>query len=39
MVPWLSLPAWKVGDRGFEPPLTFNFQENKMFLPRSLVNI
>ena len=19
MAPWLKLPAWKVGDRGFEP--------------------
>ena len=35
----LKLPAWKVGDRGFDPTLAFKFQRNKMFLSRSLVKI
>ena len=34
--PWCSVPAWKVGDRGFYPTLAFKFQRDQMFLPRSL---
>ena len=29
MVQWLKLPAWKVGDRGFDPTLALKFQRNK----------
>ena len=36
-VQWLKLPAWKSGDRGFEPHS--DLQRNKMFLPRSHVRI
>ena len=37
MVKAACLPAWKVGDRGFEP--RSDIQRNKMFLPRSLAKI
>ena len=33
LVQWLRLPDWEVGDRGFE------LHSDKMFLPRSLVEI
>ena len=39
LLQWLKLPAWKSGDRGFVPPLTFKFQTSEMLLSRSLVNI
>ena len=40
LVQSLKLPAWKVGDRGFEFTLAFKlFQINKMFLSCSLIKI
>ena len=39
LVQWLKLPAWKVGDREFEPRSAFKLQRNKMFFPRALVEI
>ena len=35
----MQLPAWKIGDRGFETPSSLQVSKNKMFLPRSLVKI
>ena len=39
LVPWLTLSAWKVGDRGFEPRSDIQVLKNEMFLPCSLVKI
>ena len=36
---WLKLPAWKVGDRGFEPHSGIQVSKKKIFLHCSLVNI
>ena len=36
LVQWLKLPAWKVGDRGFEP---HSGLKKHMFRPRSFVKI
>ena len=39
LVQWLKLPAWEVGNRGFEPRSGIQVQTYKVFLPRSLVKI
>ena len=31
LVQWLKLPAWKVGDRGFEPRSGFQVLKKQMF--------
>ena len=33
LVQWLKLPAWKVGDRGFEPHSGLQVSKKKMFFP------
>ena len=39
LVQWLQLPAWKVGDRGFEPRSVMQVSKKQRFLPQSLVKI
>ena len=33
LVPWLKLPAWKVGDRGFEPHSGLQVSKKQCFFP------
>ena len=37
--PWLKLPAWKVGDRGFEHHSVLQVSKKQTVFPRSLVKI
>ena len=39
LVLWSKPPAWKVGDRGFEPSSGIQVLKKNMFLPRSRINI
>ena len=39
LVQWLKLPAWKFGDRGFEPRSGIQVSKKKKKILRSLVKI